>query len=157
MDDFKNELWHEMLTTYCRLMHFKNGITLPNMIGAYYYYDNTIDLSSSQCVIRLLNDIIASQKDVKVLIQKGGNIQNYVLSLLEKSGTELPNLNNKIFVNMYDRCLHNNLSSVNELGEYLYSLYSKEIIANKFSVIDSVWHPLSNTEIVHIKNIINSL
>jgi len=151
------ELWYEMLTTFCRLMRYENGITLPNMIGAYYCYDNTIDLSSSQCVIRLLNDIIASQRDVKVLIQKCGNIQNYVFSLLEKSGTGLPNLNNKIFVNMYDLYLYNNLSSVNELGEYLYSLHHKEIIANNFSVTDGVWHSLSNTEIGHINNIINSL
>ena len=142
------ELWHEMLTTFCRLMRYENGITLPNMIGAYYCYDNSFDLSSSQ---------IASQRDVKVLIQKCGNIQNYVFSLLEKSGTGLPNLNNKIFVNMYDLYLYNNLSSVNELGEYLYSLHHKEIIANNFSVTDGVWHSLSNTEIGHINNIINSL
>lgn len=153
----RKELWHEMLTTYCHLMHYKNGITIPNMIGAYYYYDKTIDLSSAQSVVRVLNDIVVNQNDMEVLIQKCGNIQNYVLSPLEKNGTNLPNLHNKIFVNLYDRNLFNHLSSVNELGEYLYSLYHKEIIAKKFSITDGVWHPLSNTEIEHINNIINSL
>lgn len=151
------ELWHEMLTAYCRLMHYENGITLPNMIGAYYCYDNTINLSSSQCVIHLLNEILTSQKDMEVLIQKCGKIKNYVFSPLEERCTKLPNLNNKIFVNLYDNNLFNHLSNVNELGEYLYSLYHKEIIAKKFSVTNGIWHPLSNTEIVHIKNIINSL
>lgn len=146
-----------MLTTYCRLMHYDNGITLPNLIGAYYCYDNSFDLSSSQSVVCVLNDIIVNQNDIDVLIQYCGNIKNYVLSPLEKRGTNLPNLHNKIFINLYDRNLLNHLSNVNELGEYLYSLYHKEIIEKKFSVTNGVWHPLSNTEIEHINNIINSL
>ena len=58
---------------------------------------------------------------------------------------------------MYDSNLQTVLSSVNELGEYLYSLYREEIINKKFSVTDGVWNPLSDIEIGHINDIIKSL
>ena len=82
----KKELWHEMLTTYCSRMHY-TGLTLPNMIGAYYYYCKfnyeDYDLSSSNCVFRVLDDISNSLKDMGVLIRYCGHIRKYVLSPLE--------------------------------------------------------------------------
>ena len=152
----KKELWHEVLTTYCRLMRYENGITLPNMIGAYYSYDSSIDLSSSQCVIRVLSDILSSPKNVGVLINKCNNIHNYILSITDRCLNN-PNICNKIFIGLYDSNLQTVLSSVNELGEYLYSLYREEIINKKFSVTDGVWNPLSDIEIGHINDIIKSL
>lgn len=151
------ELWHEMLTTYCRLMRYENGITLPNMVGAYYCNDKNIDLSSSKCIAHVLNEITNSQKDIDVLIQKCGNIHNYVLSIFKGKHLQLPKLNDKIFLSMYDIHLDQHRSSVNNLAEYLYSLHHEEIIAKKFSVTDGVWHSLSNTELRYINGIINSL
>ena len=152
----KKELWYEMLTTYRCLMRFENGITLPNMIGAYHLYDSSIDLSSSQCVISVLNDILSSPRNVGVLINKCDNIHNYILSITDRSLNN-PNISDKIFVGLYDSNLQTVLSSVNELGEYLYSLYREEIINKKFSVTDGVWNPLSDIEIGHINDIIKSL
>ena len=152
----KNELWHEMLTTYCRLMRYENGITLPNMIGAYYCYDSSIDLSSSQCVVRVLNDILSSPKNVGVLINKCNNIHNYILSITD-SCLNIPNINYRIFVGLYDLNLQTKLSGVDEIGEYLYSIYREEIIDKKFSVTDGVWNEFSAIEIQHINNIIESL
>ena len=145
-----------MLTTYCRLMRYENGITLPNMIGAYYSYDSSIDLYSSQCVIRVLNDILSSPKNVGVLINKCNNIYNYILSITGRSLNN-PNISDKIFVGLYDSNLQTTLSSVNELGEHLYSFYRKEIINKKFSVTDGIWNPLSDIEIGYINDIIKSL
>lgn len=154
----KKELWHDMLTTYCRLMHYENGITVPNMIGAYYLYDSSIDLSSSRCVIRVLSEMIASKNNVNVLIQRCGRINNYVLSLLEEKHPKLGNLNNKIFIGMYDNyCLKKHLSSVDELGEYLYSVHREEIIDKRFSITDGVWNPLSDVEKGYINDIIKTL
>lgn len=153
----KKELWYEMLTTYRNRLKYENGITLPNMIGAYYHYDNTIDLSSSQCVVRVLNDILASPQDVGVLINKCCNINNYVLSLLEETHLGHPNLNGRIFINLYDLDLKNHISSIDELGEYLYTLHRKEIVDRKFSVTDGIWNPLSHIETGHIHDIIKSL
>ena len=154
----KKELWYEMLTTYRNMMCYRNGITLPNMIGAYYLYDNSINLSSSQCIVRLLKDILTSSKDINVLISKCGNINNYVLSVLnEKPNPQHPNISNRIFVNMYDSNLKTHLSGVDELGEYLYSIYLKEISSKRFSVTDGVWNHFSDIEIKCINDIIKSL
>jgi len=153
----KKELWYEMLTTYVRLMGYENGITLPNMIGAYYCYDNSINLSSRQCVVDVLNDILASKKNIGVLVNKCVNVGNYVLSVLEETDSKHPNINNRIFVNMYDSDLKRCLLNVNELGEYLYSLYHKEISSERFSVTDGVWNHFSDVEIKCINDIIKSL
>ena len=152
----KKELWHEMLTTYCRLMRYENGITLPNMIGAYYSYDSSIDLSSSQCVIRVLSDILSSPKNVGVLINKCNNIHNYILSITDRCLNN-PNISNKIFVGLYDSNLQTTFPSVNELGEYLYSIHREEIIGKNFSVTNGVWSPLSDIEKRFINNIIKYL
>lgn len=153
------ELWYEMLTTYRRLMHYGHGITLPNMVGAYYCYDNSIDLSSSQCVVRVLNDILVSQRDMCVLISKCNDIKHYVLSELREDDKhpQQPNLGGRIFVNLYDTNLQNALSDINELGEYLYSIHRKEIIANKFSVTNDIWNQFSAIEMQYINNIIESM
>ena len=153
----KRELWYEMLTTYCRLMHYENGITLPNMIGAYYCFDNTIDLASSGCIVRVLNDITASQKEMEVLIQRCRNIGNYVLSTLKGEHPQLPNINPKIYLNMYDTNLLKYSSDVNHIAEYLYSLHCEEIKAKKFSFTNKTWHHFSDIELRHINYIINSL
>lgn len=153
----KKELWHEMLTTYVCLMNYKNGITVPNMIGAYYNFNNSIDLSSSQCVVNVLNDILASQKSISVLINKCTNVNNYILSVLEKTDPRHPNINERIFVNMYDSNLKKCLCDVNELGENLYSLHYKEITSRRFSLNNGTWSQFSDIEIQHINNIIKSL
>lgn len=153
----RKELWYEMLTTYLHLMHYENGITLPNMIGAYHIYDPSIDLSSSQCVVRVLEDIIDSQNNMKVLIQRCANIHNYVLSLLDEKHPQLYNLNDKIFIGMYDDNLKEHISSVDDLAECLYSIHYKEIITKKFSVTDGNWNYLSDIEIEYINDIIRSL
>lgn len=150
------ELWHEMLTTYCYEMHYE-GLTLPNMIGAYYCFDNTIDLSSSRCIVQLLEDITASQKDMVVLIQKCGNIHNYVLNSFNGTHPQENKLNNKIFLNINDRELNQHRLSIHDLAEYLYKLHREEIMEHKFSFRDEVWHPLSDIELGHINNIIHSL
>ena len=152
----KKELWHEMLTTYCRLMRYENGITLPNMIGAYYRYDSSIDLSSSQCVISVLNDILSSPRNVGVLINKCNNIHNYILSITDRSLNN-PNITDKIFVGLYDSNLQTTLPSVNELGEYLYSIHREEITLKKFSFRDGNWCEFTAVEIQHVNSIINSL
>ena len=152
----KKELWHEMLTTYCKKREY-TGLTLPNMIGAYYCFDNTIDLSSSKCIAQLLEDITASQKDMVVLIQRCRNIGNYVLSPLIDKHSQLPKLNNKIFLHMYDPDLEKHSSSINNLAEYLYSIHHKEITEKKFSFIKPVWQPLSDEELKHIYSIIATL
>lgn len=138
-------------------MHYENGITLPNMIGAYYCFDSTIDLSSSECVARVLNDITASQKEMEVLIQVCGNISNYVLSPLKGEHTQLPKVTPKIYLNLYDTNLRKYSSSVNHIAEYLYSLHCEEIKAHKFSVTDKTWHLLSDLELGYINDIIKSL
>ena len=145
-----------MLTTYCRLMRYENGITLPNMIGAYYRYDSSIDLSSSQCVISVLNDILSSPKNVGVLINKCNNIHNYILSITDRSLNN-PNISDKIFVGLYDSNLQTTFPSINELGEYLYSIHREEIMLKKFSFKNGIWSVFSNIEIKHIKSIINAL
>ena len=153
----KKELWHEMLTTYCRLMHYENGITIPNMIGAYYCFDDTIDLASSECIVRVLDDITASQKEMEVLIQRCCNIGNYVLSPLKCKHHQHPKVNPKIYLNMYDTHLRKYRSDLGEIAEYLYSLHRDEIKAKEFSLTDNIWHSLSNIELGYINNIINSL
>ena len=152
----KKELWHEMLTTYCKEMRY-TGLTLPNMIGAYYCFDNTIDLSSSKCIVQLLEDITASQKDMVVLIQKCVNIRNYVLMPFNGVHPQENKLNDKIFLNMNDRELNQHRFSVHDLAEYLYKLHQEEIMEHKFSFKDKDWHPLSNIELGHINAIISSL
>lgn len=152
----KKELWYEMLTSFCRAMHYENGITLPNMIGAYHIYDPSIDLSSSQCVIRVFNDITASHKDTGVLIQKCRNINNYVLSVHE-GHIQLPKLNRKIFLGLYEKELQQHNSNINELAEHLYNLHYREITSLKFSITNNVWLPFANAEIKHINDIIQSL
>lgn len=150
------ELWSEMLTTYCRLMHYENGVTLPNMIGAYYSYDSSIDLSSSQCVIRVLNDILSSQKNIGVLINKCNDIHNYILSKTDRHLNN-PNINDKIFVGLYDKNLHEHLSNVDKLGEHLYSIHREEIMLKKFSFKNGNWSEFSAIEIQYINSIIYSL
>ncbi len=150
------ELWSEMLTTYCRLMHYENGVTLPNMIGAYYSYDSSIDLSSSQCVIRVLNDILSSQKNIGVLINKCNDIHNYILSKIDRHLNN-PNINDKIFVGLYDKNLHEHLSNVDKLGEHLYSIHREEIMLKKFSFKNGNWSEFSAIEIQYINSIIYSL
>lgn len=153
----KKELWYEMLTTYVRLMGYENGITIPNMVGAYYGYDKYIDLSSGQCVIRVLNDILFSKKDIGVLVSKCTNIGNYILSIFEKTNPKHPNMKERIFVNMYDSNLKECLCDVNELGEYLYSKHHKEITSKRFSLNNGTWSQFSDIENQHINNIIKSL
>lgn len=153
----KKELWYEMLTTYCRSMRYENGITLPNMLGAYFCYDNETELASSKCVVQVLNDITDSPKDVKVLIHKCGRIHNYILSIFEGTHPEVHKLNDKIYFGLNSPELHKHCESVDALGEYLYEVYHKEIITKNFSFTDDVWHPLSNVELGHINNIIRSL
>ena len=96
----KKELWHEMLTTYCNRMHYR-GLTLPNIIGAYYYYYQSnhkdYDLSSRKCVFRVLDDITNSLKDTGVLIRYCGHIRKYVLSSLKDKNMQHPKLNDRIF------------------------------------------------------------
>ncbi len=152
----KKELWHEMLTSYCNLMHYE-GLTIPNIIGAYYCYDNTIDLSSSKCVAQLLEDITRSQKDMDVLIQKCRNIHNYVLMPFKYRHLQQDKLNDKIFFNIYDSDLKQHGSNVRELAEFLYHIHCEEILAKKFSFTDGVWHTLSSIELRHINDIIHSL
>lgn len=153
----KKELWHEMLTTYVTCMKYNNGITVPNMVGAYYLYDESIDLLSSQCVIRVLNDIIASSKGYGVLTQKCGNIRNYVLSVVEENTIDLPSIHGRLFASMYDPFLVNYFSDVNVLGEYLYSLYQEEIRSKRFSLTGGIWNSFSNAELACIYDIIKSL
>lgn len=153
----KKELWHEMLTTYCHLMRYENGITVPNMIGAYYRYNNTIDLSSSECVVQVLNDITNSQKGVKVLIHKCNRIHNYVLSIFKGNQPEKHKLNDKIYLGLNSPELHKHCQSVDTLGEHLYKVHRKEIVEQKFSITNEVWHSLSNIELGHINDIIHSL
>ena len=153
----KIELWHEMLTTYCHLMHYENGITVPNMIGAYYRYDNTIDLSSSECVVQVFNDITDSQKDGKVLIHRCGGIHNYILSIFKGTVPEEHQLNDKIYLGLNCQELHKHYESVDALGEYLYKLHREEITTKNFSYTDESWHPLSKIETGHIDNIIKTL
>ena len=152
----KKELWHEMLTTYCKKREY-TGLTLPNMIGAYYCFDDSIDLSSSKCIVQLLEDITASQKDMVVLIQKCVNIRNYVLMPFNGVHPQENKLNDKIFLNMNDRELNQHRFSVHDLAEYLYKLHQEEIMEHKFSFKDKDWHPLSNIELGHINDIISSL
>ena len=152
----KKELWHEMLTTYCRFMHYKNGITLPNMIGAYYYYDSSIDLSSSQCVVRVFRDILESQKPFGVLINKCNDIHNYILSITDRQLNN-PVLKDRLFCGLYDKELQEHLSNVDKLGEHLYSIHREEITLKKFSFRDKNWCELSASEVQHINNIIKSL
>lgn len=156
----KKELWHEMLTTYCSRMHY-TGLTLPNMIGAYYYYCKfnyeDYDLSSSNCVFRVLDDISNSLKDMGVLIRYCGHIRKYVLSPLEDKNMQHPKLNDRIFLQMYDLHLQTNSSSMEDLAEYLYSLHQKEIMEKNFSLKNGIWQPLSNIEREYIDNIIHSL
>jgi hypothetical protein len=152
----KKELWHEMLTTYRNLMRYENGITLPNMIGAYYLYDSSIDLSSCQCAVRVLKEILDSRKAIGVLINDCNNIHKYILSVAD-THLKNPALNYKIFSGLYDKKLQEHLSSVDELGNHLYSIHREEIILKKFSFRDGSWHELSAIEIQHINNIIKSL
>ena len=152
----KKELWHEMLTTYCKKREY-TGLTLPNMIGAYYCFDDSIDLSSSKCIAQLLEDITASQKDMVVLIQRCGNIGNYVLSPFKGMHPQHPKLNEKIYLGMYDKYLEKHSSDINMLAEYLYKLHREEIMEHKFSFEDEAWHPLTDTELRHINDIISSL
>ena len=156
----KKELWHEMLTTYCSKMHY-TGLTLPNMIGAYYYYYQSnhkdYDLSSSKCVFRVLYDITNSLKDTGVLIRYCGHIRKYVLSSLKDKNMQHPILNDRIFLQMYDSQLKTNSSSLENLAEYLYSLHQKEIMEKNFSLKNGIWQPLSNIEREYIDNIIHSL
>ena len=151
-----NDLWYEMLTTYCYEMHYE-GLTLPNMIGAYYCFDNTIDLSSSKCAAQLLEDITRSQKGIEVLIQKCGNIRHYVLKPFKGKHPQQNKLNDKILLNIYDSDLKQHSSNVDDLAEYLYSLHREEISTKNFSFTNDAWHPLSNVELGHINNIIHSL
>lgn len=137
-------------------MHYENGLTLPNMIGAYYSYDSSIDLSSSQCVIRVLNDILSSQKNIGVLINKCNDIHNYILAKTDRHLNN-PNINDKIFVGLYDKNLHEHLSNVDKLGEHLYSIHREEIMLKKFSFKNGNWSEFSAIEIQHINSIINSL
>lgn len=153
----KKEFWHEMLTTYVALMKYTNGITVPNMVGAYYLYDESIDLLSSQCVIRVLNDIIASPKGYGVLTQKCVGIRNYVLSMMECKDINLPNIHGRLFANMYDSNLVTHFSDVKDIGEYLYSLYQEEITSKRFSVTRGVWNTFSALESGYIDDIIKSL
>ena len=146
-----------MLTTYCRLMHYENGITIPNMVGAYYIYDKSIDISSYQCITRILNDILVNKQNPSVLINKCGHIKNYILSLLKTSHTQQPNLKNKIFINVYDPHLRTSIVSEDKLGETLYSIYREEIINERFSFKDGSWQQFTELETNHINNIINSL
>lgn len=137
-------------------MHYENGVTLPNMIGAYYSYDSSIDLSSSQCVIRVLNDILSSQKNICVLINKCNDIHNYILSKTDRHLNN-PNINDKIFVGLYDKNLHEHLSNVDKLGEHLYSIHREEIMLKKFSFKNGNWSEFSAIEIQYINSIIYSL
>lgn len=156
----KKELWHEMLTTYLSKMHY-TGLTLPNIIGAYYYcYQSNhkdYDLSSSECVFMVLDDITNSLKDMRVLIRYCGHIRKYVFSCLEDKNMQHPKLNDKIFLQMYDSHLEMNSSSMEDLAEYLYSLHQKEIMEKNFSLKNGIWQPLSNIEREYIDNIIHSL
>lgn len=156
----KKELWHEMLTTYCCKMHY-TGLTLPNMIGAYYYYYQSnhkdYNLSSSECVFHVLDDITNSIKDMGVLIRYCGHIREYVLSCLEDKNKQHPKLNDKIFLQMYLPRLEMNSSSIENLAEYLYSLHQKEIMEKNFSLKNGIWQPLSNIELEYIDDIIHSL
>ena len=127
------------------------------MIGAYYCFDNTIDLSSSRCIAQLLEDITASQKDMVVLVQKCGNIHNYVLNPFKGTHPQENKLNDKIFLNTYDRELNQHRVSAHDLAEYLYKLHREEIMEHKFSFRNEAWHPLSDTELRHINDIISSL
>lgn len=153
----KKELWFEMLTTYVRLMHYENGITIPNMIGAYYCYDDSIDLSSSQCIIRVLNDIVASPNTSGVLINKCGGIHNYVLSELKEKDPQTPNHHGRLFVNMYDHNLSTHLSDVEMLGEYLYSIHQAPIVNKTFSITNGIWNSFSEIEYGYINDIIKNL
>ena len=152
----KKELWHEMLTTYRNLMRYENGITLPNMIGAYYLYDSSIDLSSCQCVVRVLKEILDSRKAIGVLINRCNDIQNYILSIADKHLNN-PVLKDRIFGGLYDKNLQEHLSNVDKLAEHLYSIHREEIILKKFSFRDGNWCEFSVIEIQHINNIIKSL
>lgn len=152
----KKELWHEMLTTYRNLMRYENGITLPNMIGAYYLYDSSIDLSSCQCVVRVLKEILDSRKAIGVLINRCNDIHNYILSIADKHLNN-PVLKDRIFGGLYDKNLQEHLSNVDKLAEHLYSIHREEIILKKFSFRDGNWQKLSVIEIQHINNIIKSL
>ena len=140
-----------MLTTYVCLMNYKNGITVPNMIGAYYNFNNSIDLSSSQCVVNVLNDILASQKSISVLINKCTNVNNYILSVLEKTDPRHPNINERIFVNMYDSNLKKCLCDVNELGENLKKAFVEHLhncpnCHIRFNMLNSIVNDLKNKD-----------
>ena len=81
----KKELWYEMLTTYRCLMRFENGITLPNMIGAYYRYDSigqTIQRFSPEEIT--IKNVIAEDTRTELLYDTIADYQSrqYFLLLL---------------------------------------------------------------------------
>lgn len=149
----KTELWLNMLTTYVSKMKYENGITIPNLIGAYYEYDNKINLKTSDCVKLVLQEIIDSLATKCVLIQECPEIRQYVISIYKCEIENNNNIQGRIFFNLYDKRISANGCDIDSVATYLYEIYCQPI-QNKlfsYSAAQSSWNKFSEheTKLIH--------
>lgn len=148
------DIWLEILTTYVKRFGF-TSITIPNMIAAYYQSDNELDLTSYQCVKTILQDMVSSESDYRVLIQKCPEIQQYTFSIFRGIGQNT--IDGRIFFNMYDEYLKvNGEYTIEGIAKKLYEIYKEPILSNLFSYdkYSKTWRDLNAIEAEVIKEIL---
>lgn len=148
------DLWLEILTTYVKRFGF-TSITIPNMIAVYSQSDNNLDLTSYQCVKKILQDMVTTESVYRVLIQKCPEIQQYTFSIFR--GVDQNNIDGRIFFNMYDEYLKvNGEYTIEGVAKKLYEIYKGPILSNLFSYdkYNRTWRELNAIEAEAIKEIL---
>lgn len=149
----KKELWLETLKVYMRQDSSNVGPTIPYLVGAYYAYDNTIDLSTSECIRHIMEEIVNSEAQEIVIVQYCSTLKKYVLTLSQGKGFSYKNIKERIY---FHNCTHNIYFTfpleLSQLSEVLYSFYGEAIQQHLFSCDRETheWREFSEKELEEI-------
>ncbi len=159
MENSSYPIWLSVLKHFDKKYYFKNGLTIPFLIGA----DKLIKENSKPMSVReFLTPILNQEFETQITMLRCNGISEFVFGLIDWESKQLKNLQRKRGKELYREIGNLNIIdrsyekySDDEVVAKLEEEYSPKIDQEKYSKINGTWGPFSEEDINRINEIKN--
>lgn len=145
--------WLDVLRHFEEKKYFRNGLTIPFLIGSRTVLEPDEPIESIE---EFITEI--SESDPPITLMKCGTLREYVLSIIDSYDIEMM----KVHKNLYKRFGNliiiddsfANFTSLSEIISNLNTDLSDEIEAVNYSKMDGEWSPFSEKDLKRINEIL---